>query len=297
MEDDTTSAVGRVLVTGANGHLGQRLLRELETPSRAVVRSRRAESSLAGHGDVRVIDYADIDGMADACAGCDSVVHLVGIIRESARATYASAHEVATRNLLSGAVETGVRRIVYLSILGADEASENPCLASKARAESLLLESGIRSLVIRVPMVLGEGDYASVALLAQARRRLAFTFRASSREQPIYAGDVVDAIRAGLEPEAPTGVIELAGPRSLTRRELVAAASAVQTRTVSLPVALGYALAWLFERLSVNPPLTRAMVGVLDHDDDIDAGPGAQALGLRLTGLVEMLARVAVAQP
>ena len=288
--------MGRVLVTGANGHLGRRLVGALESPTRAVVRSRRAAATLAEHDDVRIVDYGDVDDLTDACADCEAVVHLVGIIKEGAGATYQSAHGESTRNVLHAAVETGVRRIVYLSILGADERSANRCLASKARAETLLLSSTVPSLVIRVPMVLGEGDFASHALLAKARRSFAFTFRASSREQPIYAGNVVDAIRAGLGPEGPTGVVELAGPGSLTRRELIAAASAVGTRTVSLPLALGYALAWLLERLVANPPLTRDMLGVLDHDDDIDAQPGAAVLGVRLTGLVEMLARIAAVQ-
>lgn len=282
----------RVLVTGANGHLGRRLLKELKTPARAVVRSETAASQLENHDDVRVVDYTDGEGLRRACADCSAIVHLVGIIREGARATYAAAHEQSTRSLLAAATHAGVERIVYLSILGAGEDSPNACLASKARAESILLESAIPALVIRVPMVLGEGDYASVALLAKARRVLAFTFRASSLEQPIYAGDVVDAILAGLGSGGPTGIIELAGSRSLTRRALISSASAVGTRTVSLPLAAGYALAWLLERVSGDPPLTPAMLGVLDHDDDIDPQPAADALGIRLTGLAEMLARV-----
>ena len=282
----------RVLVTGANGHLGRRLLKELKTPARAVVRSETAASRLESHDDVRIVDYMDEEGLRLACTDCTAIVHLVGIIKEGARATYASAHEQSTQSLLVAAAHAGVERIVYLSILGAGKDSPNGCLASKARAESILLESAIPALVLRVPMVLGEGDYASAALLAKASRRVAFDIRASSLEQPIYAGDVVDAIVAGLATDGPLGVLELAGPRSLSRRQLIAAASRVGTRIVSLPLGLGYALAWMLERVGSNPPLTRAMLGVLDHDDDIDPQPGAEALGIRLTSLVEMLARI-----
>lgn len=282
----------RVLVTGANGHLGRRLLKELKTPTRAVVRSETAASRLESQDDVRVVDYTDEAGLRSACTDCSAIVHLVGIIKEGARATYASAHEQSTQSLLVAATHAGVERIVYLSILGAGEDSPNACLASKARAESILLESAIPALVIRVPMVLGEGDYASAALLAKASRRVALDIRASSLEQPIYAGDVVDAIVAGLATDGPLGVLELAGPRSLPRRQLIAVASSVGTRIVSLPLGLGYALAWMLERVGSNPPLTRAMLGVLDHDDDIDPQPGVEALGIRLTGLVDMLARV-----
>ena len=284
--------MSRLLVTGANGRLGRRLLQGVAGPTRALVRSQRAALQLAEHGDVRIADYADADGLTAACTDCEAVAHLVGIVKEGANATYRAAHEEATATLVEAARRARVRRIVYLSVLGADEGSPNRCLASKARAESLLLHSNIPALVLRVPMVLGEGDPASRALLANARRRIAFTFRATSREQPIYAGDVVAAVEAGLDASGPTGVVELAGPRSLTRRELIAAASVIGTRTVSLPPSLGRALAGLLQRATANPPLSADMLGVLDHDDHIDPRSAAAALGIRLTSLEETLARI-----
>ena len=289
-----------LLVTGANGHLGRRLLAAAAAKSwtaRAIVRSERAASQVAGHPDVRIVDYGDIAGLTDACANCEAIVHLVGIIKEGGGATYRSAHVEATQALLEAATNAAAQRIVYLSILGAEAGSRNRCLATKAEAEAILARGPIPSLVLRVPMVLGEGDYASASLLENARKNVALTFRAGSMEQPIYAGDVVDAVLAGLAEDAPTGVLELAGPQALPRSELIEVASAVGTRTVSLPVELGYGLAALLGALSRNPPLTADMLGVLDHDDDIDPEPAAKALGIRLTGLTETLARISLPFP
>ena len=289
-----------LLVTGANGHLGRRLLAAATAKSwttRAIVRSERAATQVAGHPDVRIVDYGDIAGLTDACANCDAIVHLVGIIEEGGGATYRSAHVEATQALLEAATNAAVKRIVYLSILGAEAGSRNRCLASKAEAESILARGPIPSLVLRVPMVLGEGDYAAASLLKNARKSVALTFRAGSMEQPIYAGDVVEAVFAGLAADAPTGVLELAGPQSLPRSELIEVASAVGTRTVSLPVEVGYGLAALLGTFSRNPPLTADMLGVLDHDDDIDPEPAANALGIRLTGLTETLARISLPLP
>lgn len=289
-----------LLVTGANGHLGRRLLAAATAKSwttRAIVRSERAASQVAGHPDVRIVDYGDIAGLTDACATCDAIVHLVGIIKEGGGATYRSAHVEATQALLEAATNAAVKRIVYLSILGAEAGSRNQCLASKAEAEAMLARGPIPSLVLRVPMVLGEGDYAAASLLKNARKSVALTFRAGSMEQPIYAGDVVEAVFAGLAADAPTGVLELAGPQSLPRSELIEVASAVGTRTVSLPVEVGYGLAALLGTFSRNPPLTADMLGVLDHDDDIDPEPAANALGIRLTGLTETLARISLPLP
>ncbi|MEE8244625.1 MAG: hypothetical protein V3R27_06500, partial [Pseudomonadales bacterium] len=86
---------------------------------------------------------------------------------------------------------------------------------------------------------------------------------------------------------------ELAGPEALTRRELTHRAAACLGRTttvLSLPIGVGMLMAGLLERLP-NPPVTRAMLGVLDHDDRIDAHAAARALGLELTPLQDMLAR------
>ncbi|MFB3106212.1 MAG: hypothetical protein ACE1ZA_15010 [Pseudomonadales bacterium] len=119
--------------------------------------------------------------------------------------------------------------------------------------------------------------------------------RASSREQPIYAEDVVSAIVAGL---SNPGLIDqrvlLAGPESLTQRALAQRGATVvgrRTRVISLPVGLGYTMAYIMEKVLAHPPLTRAMLGVLDHDDDIDPLVGANELGITLTPLDEILRR------
>ena len=295
-----------IAVTGANGHLGQRLLVELAArgPVRAVVRSRRAAEQVTALGldavALHQVDYRHTDALTDVLTGCSAVVHLVGIIREGAGNRYRDAHENASTAMAAAAARAGVGHIVYLSILGAAPDSGNVCLASRGAAEEILRQGPVPTTVIRVPMVLGEGDYASTALARRAERGFNVLLRGASLEQPIYAGDVVTAMQAALAgtaavPADGTGVtLDLAGPESLTRTELVqraAAARGNRTRVLSLPLGLGMLAAGLLERFSDNPPVTRAMLGVLDHDDRIDPLPAARALGIELTTLEETLAR------
>jgi len=296
-----------IVITGANGNLGQRLLRELSgcgTPLRALVRSPGAEGQIRALAlrpapEIVQVDYLDVAAMIEALAGATAVVHLVGIIKESRRSSYRAAHEGATGVLcdaLAGAAEAP--RVVYLSILGSSPDSANPCLASKGRAEARLLRAGLPALMLRVPMVLGEGDYASAALAARASRTRALVLRASSREQPIYAGDVTGAVRQAIDAPpaaALTGAVDLAGPESLTRAALTERAAAAlgrRCRVWSLPLGLGLFAAAVLERLSADPPVTRAMLAVLDHDDAIDPAPAATRLGIALTPLDETLRRV-----
>ena len=292
---------GSVVITGANGNLGRRLLRSLGAGEsvRALVRSEQAAELLRMlpvniRPDVWVVDYLDPRDMYAALAGARAVVHLVGIIKEPRLGDYHQAHEATCTVLAEAAQAAGLARIVYLSILGADPQSANRCLASKGAAERILVSSGVVTRVLRVPMVLGEGDYASAALANRARRRISLVLRGASMEQPIYAGDLIHAVLATLEIDTlASGMLDLAGPESLSRTALTLRAAGVlgrSSRVISVPLLVGVALAWVLEKLTARPVVTRSMLGVLDHDDAIDCEPAVSTLGIALTSLDDMLA-------
>jgi NADH dehydrogenase len=297
--------LGRVLVTGANGHLGRRLISRLagERPLRAVVRSERAARQVAelpeaARIETRVLEYGDAAALGEAARGCTHAVHLVGILKEDSTRRYAEAHEGTAGALAEAAAACGLRRLVYLGILGSHPDAPNDCLASKGRAERILLQAKTPALLLRVPMVLGEGDHASRALTAQARGIIVPLLRGgASREQPIYAGDVIEAIVAGVtRPDLDDTALDLAGPESLSRRELLErTARLLGTHPCVLPVPLGVnqALAFVLESLLNDPPVTRAMLGVLNHDDVVDPTPACRRLGIELTPLDEALRRCA----
>jgi NADH dehydrogenase len=298
---------GRILITGANGHLGRRLIQRLGTgpgearPLRAVVRSERAAQSLSelpdlNAGDISVLDYGDAEALACAADGCEAAVNLVGIIKQSSTSRYEAAHEATSEALARALESSSLRRIIQLSIVGSHPDSRNACLASKGRAEEILLECARPALILRVPMVLGPGDFASRALRVQARARFVPLLRGGSgREQPIDADDVVSAIVSAVDRPGPDDVaLDLAGPESLSRRELLERCAALygnRPKVIPIPLHLELAFAFLLEKLLPDPPLTRAMVGVLDHDDVVDAEKSAERLGIHLTPLEQTLRR------
>jgi len=297
-------ASGPILVTGANGSLGRRLLRRLAGTHalRAVVRSERAAAAVRSLGqlpalEVVVLDTADEEALAAAASGCTHAVHFVGILKQSRTSRYLDAHERSCEVLARAADAADLRRIVYPSILGARPDSPNACLASKGRAERILLAARTPALVLRVPLVLGEGEPAAIALRSRARSNRALLVRGgASLEQPIDADDVTEAIVRGLEaPGLDDVALDLAGPESLTHRALVARAAALlggrPPLVIPLPRGIAFAAAWLAERLLADPPVTRAMLGVLDHDDRIDPADACRRLGISLTPLDETLRR------
>jgi len=304
-------ASSRILVTGANGHLGRQLILALaearragdeQAPRvRALVRSRRAADSLADLPDwaapeISVCSYTDADGLERAAAGCAAAVHFVGILKEVEGTSYASAHEESCRALADAATRGDLGRIVYLSIVGSHPDSPNSCLASKGRAEQILLAARVPACVLRVPMVLGPGDFASWSLRKQARSRVVALVRGGATiQQPIDARDVIAAVRSALDLEGEERLcLDLGGPEALSQRALLARAASLYGReptVVPVPLALARAFAWLCERLTASPPITPAMLGVLQHDDRVDTSQACRRLGLDLTPLDTTLTR------
>lgn len=291
----------KYVITGANGHLGLQLIKRFTEEDDnaeviALVRSERAAATVRGvypDLDIRIVDYRDSDSLRASVPECDVLIHLVGIIKQSAANTFKMAHEDVSQAIVEAQLAAG--HIVTLGILGTTESAANACFQSRFNAEQILLNGQVPVSVIRVPMVIGPDDYASRSLTVNGLKSRVLSFRAESLEQPIDAEDVVRAVVAAARLPAENRVLELAGPESLSRRDLIRRAGKVfnnEPKVISLPVGLGYLLASVFETVSSNPPVTRAMLGVLDHDDVIDPSSACQTLGITLTPLDETLNRI-----
>ncbi len=296
------------MITGANGNLGKRLLQNLlltaDTEVVALVRSERAKGQIEelplepeqrSRIEVVIADYTSKQDLQAASEGVNYCVHLVGVLKETPDSSYEKAHEGSCHALTEALQGGSVSHISYVSIVGALESATNRCLKSKSIAGDTLLNSTTKAMVLRVPMVLGEGDYASYALRRNALNSLNLLFRPSSMDQPLYAGDVVRAIKAAASKEL-DGSYDLVGPEPLSRRDLIKRAALVlgrRTQVIGLPIALGLFLAGLLEKLSSNPPVTRSMLEVLDHDDNMDTTRTEELLEISpLVSVDAMLERV-----
>lgn len=299
-----TDEAPRILVTGANGQIGLQLFERLpEAGYRglAVVRSQRAADAVAAlpesiRPEIRILDYTDRDALGDAAKGCAQAVHLVGILKEGGGATYRTAHEETCAALAAAATDAGLERIIYVSIYGAAPDSANACLASKGRAGQILLEGDTPASILRVPMVIGPADPASRALRGQAvAKSVTLIGGGATLQQPIDIRDLLAAIVACLgDRSGASHDFQLGGPETLSHRALVLRAAALHGNTPSvrsLPLFIARAFATILERISKNPPITPAMLGVLQHDDRIDSSEAIETLGLALTPLDETLSR------
>ncbi len=299
----------KILITGSNGNLGKNfLLSNGDYEVCALVRSQKAKDDLMNfveqnhiqNTEVVKCDYLDLPSMRELAKPCRYLLHLVGIIKENHQNKFDLVHQQTTVSVLQAIKGTNIEKSCYISILGSDETSNNKCFASRGLAEKAFLDSEIPSLILQVPMVLGKNDYASHALKENALSKIAFTFRKTSLEQPIYANDIIEVIkkdikRSLIRSKSTNGIRALAGPTSLTREKLVhevAKIMGVRARIISLPIILGYTIARLLKFVSSNPPITKDMLEVLDHDDNIDPTKSSHELGIKLTSLEVTLSNI-----
>ncbi len=296
-----------ILVTGATGFIGPRIvqaLRDRDRPVRALVRKpdSNVASTLAVWGAELVQgDMTDAASLQQAVEGCETVVHLVAI-RQGRESEFKRVMEEGTRSLVSAAGEAGVRRFVLMSALGTKEESKDlvPYYHAKWEQEQTLRGSGIEHVIFRPSFV-----FASDGGILPTFRRLArlapVTPIIGSGEQglqPIWIDDVAAYFAEGVErADAANRIFELGGPEAVTWNELwerLKRALGVRRPSVHVPFGAMRANALVTERLPGNIPLTRDLLTMLEHGDNVVSNDDAvKTFQLPLVPLEEQLRRAA----
>lgn len=167
----------KVFLTGGTGFVGRELLRQLVSAGhvvRALVRE-GSESKLAVLESVEVFtgDLAEPSSLVDALAGCDAVIHLVGIIREfpGRGITFKKMHVEATKNVLAAAEEQGVKRYLHMSANGTSERGNTGYHRSKWQAEELVRATDLDWTIFRPSLIFGPNS-EFVSMLAGLIRKI-----------------------------------------------------------------------------------------------------------------------------
>jgi len=288
-------------ITGANSGVGTIFLRHLtgraDIQAVACVRSARAAAALrtAPGISVREVDFDDRDRLADALRGAACVVHLAGILFESASSTYQTANVDATEAVVDACRKAGVPHIVLISVLGADPESANRFWRSKGRAERLVAESGLAATIIRTPILLGPGMAGARAVVhAASQRSVALLGGGRHSIRPLDVDDLSRAIvRCCEAPRAGAAIYELVGPEPTTYRNVVARTAALMGRDVairSMPIwlaKLGAAIAGWTRRGGMNA----TVIDVITSDESVRANADVE-LGVTLTPLSTTLGKL-----
>ncbi len=259
----------RVLVTGATGYVGGRLLPELLERGhevRALARNPDGASLPAGV-DVRRGDVVSGEGLTEALEGVEVAYYLVHSMGRGNPADFAERDRQAGRTFGEAARAGGVRRVVYLGGLEGEEA-DSEHLRSRHEVAEILREHVAEFVYARAAMVIGAGS-ASFVIMRKLVERLPVMICprwVDTRTQPIAIRDVVAALAAlgGLEPSP--GEVQLGGAEVLTYRAMMTRFAEIAGRRkpvmVSVPV-LTPALSSLW--VALVTPADRAIALPLVH--------------------------------
>jgi uncharacterized protein YbjT (DUF2867 family) len=291
-----------VLVTGANGFLGRRVVAALQAqgkPVRGLVRSLDQADGLEG---VELVegDVTQPETLAPAVAGADAVIHLVAILQGRPE-EFDRVIGDGTRNVVEAAREAAVRRFVYVSALGTNERTRDtvPYFRGKWNAEQAVLGSGLEYVILR-PSFVFAADGGAFPLFARLARRAPVTpivGAGTQRIQPIWIDDLTEFVTRSVdEPAAANGTFDLGGPDQVEWNEFwprLKQALGVRRPSLHVPMALMRAQAPLLERLP-KPPVTRNELLMLEAGDNTgDVRPALEVFGLPLVPLDEQLRRAA----
>lgn len=269
----------RVLVLGATGYVGSRLVPGLLAAGYEVVASSSTApdpSRFAWGADViwRQCDVVDAASVTRAMHDADAVVYLVHSLRSRA---FAALDRVGAAHVRDAVPAADVRRLVYLSglvpelVLG-DGSVHSAHIASRLEVERILAQADCSTLSIRAGVVIGSGStsYEVVRQLASLLLVQPVPTWMSTRVQPVAVTDVVRALVAALDDDAPTGAVDLGGPNVLSYPDLLGAyarAAGLFRLRVPAPVA-PLPLVGLASALLVGAPFwtVTALVESLRHD-------------------------------
>ena len=269
-----------ITVIGGTGFVGRAVVEALaQRGAKIIVLTRNTEKAkqvkLFGHvGQITAVSGSALDDarLRSVIEPADIVINLVGILAPSGAQSFDAVQAKLPETIGRLAAESDVDRVIHMSAIGADIKSASAYARSKAEGERGLLRQFENSVILRPSVIFGPGDgffnrFGRMAMMAPA---LPLIGGGKSKMQPVYVGDVADAVMAVLADSTTSGQIyELGGPTIYSFAELMAYILEVTERSrqlVSVPFSL-MAIPAALASLLPNPPLTPDQLRLLKVDN------------------------------
>ncbi|PSH04270.1 MAG: DUF2867 domain-containing protein [Acidobacteria bacterium] len=215
-----------LLLTGATGYIGGRLLKALEKAGKPVRCMARRPEFLKHRVDsateVVQADCLDRSSLTAAMTGVHSAYYLVHSMGSTGH--FEEEDRRAASNFASVARESGVRRIIYLGGLGETDRELSPHLRSRHEVAEILRSSGVPVIEFRASIVIGSGSlsFEMIRALVQRLPVMICPKWVSVKAQPIAVEDVIAYLMQALElPEGQNAIYEIGGPDQVSYGEIM----------------------------------------------------------------------------
>jgi len=216
----------RILVAGATGYVGKRLVFRLLEKGYFVRCLARSPEKLTGQGwenvEIYKGDVLNPDSMIEAFSGIDIVYYLIHSMDK--KGDFAKRELLSAQNFAQAAKDAGVKRIIYLGALAKDDQNLSKHLKSRQRVGKIMSDYGINVTELRASIIIGSGS-ASFEIIRDLVKKLPIMITprwVKSKCQPIAIRDVLNYLVEILEhPETSGKVFEIGGSEIMTYAEMM----------------------------------------------------------------------------
>jgi len=277
-------AYSHITVFGGSGFLGRQIVKRLAEESthvRVAVRHPERASFLERSdraGQITAV-YADVweeASVGAAVDGSEAVINMVGHYVERSKATFEATRGHGAMQVAQAAATAGVQRLIHISGLGTDPKSDSPYARARGIGEQLVTEAFPAATILRPGVIFGpEGGFLNrLAALARVMPVLPLFGAGETKLQPVFVGDVAEAVAKALATPATKGrLYELGGPRVYTYKELVQLVIArIESKRLLMPIPY---FAWKVLAALMAPlpsrPISRNQVELMQQDNVVRA--------------------------
>ena len=278
-----------VLVTGATGFLGRRVVRQLQEHGhdvRCLVHTPGRERMFPERTvDVHYGSVLDADVLSELFYDVGAVIHLVSTIGQFRGVTFDQVTRQGVANVVASAVANRVKHFIQVSVIGATNDPAYAYFYSKWRGEREVAGGGVPYTIIRSSLMFGEGDVFinPLAALTRVFPLVPVVGSGRNRFQPIAVDDVARCIVSAVDREDLKGkTIEIGGPQQLSYNEIMAVVARTMGKRrlrIHLPMWLVYLAAATLGRLKKRPLATSDQLRMLATRSVAEPGTVEQTFG------------------
>lgn len=287
-----------VTIYGGSGFVGRYIARRLAKEGwRIRVAVRRPNEAIfvkpygvVGQVEPVLCNIRDDDSVTAAMAGADAVVNCVGILASNGKNGFDAVQHEGAGRIARLAARNGVRNMVHISAIGADEHSKSDYSRTKALGEAAVLTHFPSAMILRPSIVFGAEDEFFNRFAGMSRfGPILPVIGAETRFQPVYVDDVARAAVIGVS-TGKSGRYSLGGPDIESFRELMQRMLGVVRRRrliINIPFWMGHVMGFSFDLLNkislglIKGPVTRDQVRNLAIDNLVpEDQPGFEELGI-----------------